>query len=243
MAQVQKRLIARGELGTGWSAAVQAAQVHTVLVNSGTDKSGVAAKAGHGDAPSAKPAGANKSSTAGTPQAMRIASGGLVYSGILRQADFTGGFRAETADGTIRANQGTVYLKPQDAAGQTAVQTAGKALPAATPAEPLAAAPSLTGSVERVVATGDVEIDQPGMHATGARLVYTASDQVSVLTGTASVPPKAVGQQGTTTGAALRFHSGDNSVEALGSVAGEPSQRVRTESKISGEGKKEKDRP
>ncbi len=36
---------------------------------------------------------------------VRIASGELVYSGDLRQAEFTGGVRAETVDGTIRAHR------------------------------------------------------------------------------------------------------------------------------------------
>jgi lipopolysaccharide export system protein LptA len=52
-----------------------------------------------------------------------------------------------------------------------------------------------------MVATGHVELEKPGMKATGDRLVYTASDRVALLTGTKDAPPKAVDAQGTTTGA------------------------------------------
>jgi len=79
-------------------------------------------------------------------------------------------------------------------------------------------------------------LDKPGMKATGERLVYTASDRVVLLTGDAQNPPRAVGSQGTTTGAALRFNSCDGSVEAMGA----PGQRVLTDAEIGNEGKKDK---
>jgi lipopolysaccharide export system protein LptA len=91
--------------------------------------------------------------------------------------------------------------------------------------------------LERVVAFGQVAIARPGLAATGERLVYTAGDQVFLLTGTKDAPPKAVDAQGTTSGAALRLRNtcdagGGVSVEALGEVPGEPAQRVHTESRI-----------
>jgi lipopolysaccharide export system protein LptA len=230
IARVQKRIIARGENATGWSGGAQAAQVHTVLVSAGSGKPGAAAS-------SAAKAGASKrAADARTPDAVRVASGGLVYSGILRQADFTGGIRADTADGTIRASQGTAYLQEIGAEAPAA----GKAAPAAIGGS---AGPSLAGNLDRVVATGDVEIDQPGLHATGERLVYTASDQVFLLTGDDKSPPKAVGARGTTTGAALRLRhssdgSGSDSVEVLGEVPGMPAQRVRTDSMVDNDAKK-----
>ncbi len=91
----------------------------------------------------------------------------------------------------------------------------------------------LGGEVERIVATGQVDITQPGRRATGERLVYTASDQMFVLTGTKATPPKVVdAQQGTATGASLRFHSGDDSVVISGDGAGASGQRPRTETKV-----------
>ena len=93
--------------------------------------------------------------------------------------------------------------------------------------------------------TGHVDILQPGLHATGEKLVYTAGDQVFLLTGDSKTPPQATDAEGTTTGAALRFHSscddsGGVSVEALSAVPGEPAQRVQTETHVSNDEKKEK---
>jgi lipopolysaccharide export system protein LptA len=245
LAKVQQRMIARGEASTGWSAAVQAAQVHTVLVSAESSGTGTGKAAG-GKPGSAAPGCANTAGKAGagkagaapqTQNVMRIASGGLVFSGILNQADFTGGFRADTADGTIRADAGTAYLQH---AGATLSPTHdSETVMNGAPAP--AAVPSLTGRLERVVTTGHVDIQQPGFRATGERLVYTASDQVFLLTG----DPQATDANGTTTGAALRFHSscddsGGVSVEALSAVPGEPAQRVQTETHVSNDEKKEK---
>ena len=53
-------------------------------------------------------------------------------------------------------------------------------------------------------------------------------------------------RKGTTTGAALRLHnscddSGGVSVEALRAVPGEPAQRVRTDSRVSDDEKKDRE--
>lgn len=211
LSRAQQRLIARGEASAIGAAAAQTAQVHTVLLSAGSDASGTA-KVAAGNAGTGKAA-------ARLPEVVRIASGGLVYSGVLRQAEFGGGVRAETVDGAIRASQATVYLR----------QAAGP-----VPSSAGDAVPSLEGDVERMVATGQIEIEQPGRRATGERLVYTASDRLFVLTGDGKVQPKLVdAAHGTITGAALQFHSGDDSVVvsnvvpgATGAAAG---QRVRTE--------------
>jgi lipopolysaccharide export system protein LptA len=244
LAKVQKRLIARGEASTGWSAAVQASQVHTVLV--GSESSAASGGAAMGKTGSTAPGCANIGAKTGTgnagaakqaPKVVRIASGGLVFSGILNQAEFTGGFRADTADGTIRANAGTAYLQPAGAAG--AVPAGSGTAGGAAAGSSAAGVPSLSGRVERVVAAGHVDIQQPGLRATGERLVYTANDQVFLLTG----DPQATDAKGnTTTGAALRFYSscGSVSVEALSSVPGEPAQRVQTKTRVSDDEKKEK---
>jgi lipopolysaccharide export system protein LptA len=99
--------------------------------------------------------------------------------------------------------------------------------------------------LERVVTTGHVDIQQPGLHATGERLVYTASDQVFLLTGDSKTPPLATDAKGTTSGAALRFHSscddsGGVSVEALSAVPGEAARRVETDTRVSDDEKNEK---
>ena len=224
LARQQRRLTAWGEASAGGA---QTMQVHTVLVSAGSDASG-AAKAGAGSSATAKPGDGKPATSERLPSAVRIASGGLVYSGDLRRAVFSGGVRAETADGTVRANEATVYL--QQAAG--AAQSAGTKAAAAPPAGD--AVPSLAGSVERVVATGEIEIEQPGRRAVGEHLVYTASDGLFVLTGDDKMQPKMVDAvHGTITGAALLFHAGDDSVVvsnvAPGGTGEATGQRVRTE--------------
>ena len=158
---------------------------------------------------------------------VRIASVALVYLGAQHQAEFTGGVFAQTVDGSIRASDAVVTLQPAPGSSQAAsVASAAGATDV----------PSMTGRLDRVVANGDVEIEQPGLHAAGTRLVYTAADGLFVLTGDKGAPPTAVDADGTTTmGAELRFRSSDRSVEALGTAPGGPAQRVRTVSHVKGD--------
>jgi lipopolysaccharide export system protein LptA len=243
VSRVQQRLIARSGASTGWTSATQAALVHTILMSGGnagnTARPGSdvrkepAAKCGSGTS-----TGGKAGTPTGTAQVARIASGGLIYSGILRQADFTGGVRVDTVDATMRANQATAYLEQTGASDQGAGKTARGGGPAT---------PSLAGNLDRVVADGHIDVERPGLQATGERLVYTASDRVFLLTGDKNNPPKATDAQGTTTGAALRFNScddsGGGSVEALGAVPGGPVQRAHSESRVSSDKKKEKGKP
>jgi lipopolysaccharide export system protein LptA len=165
---------------------------------------------------------------------VRIASRELIYSGLLRQADFTGGVVAQSADGTIKSREATAYLKDADSTSDTGSGSNGRA-----GTQPIA----LGGRIERVVVTGKVDVEQPGLYATGERLVYTANDGLYLLTGVGGAQPKVSDAQGTTTGAALEFHAGDCSVEALSAMPGENTAggRVRTdttvEEKKSGSGK------
>jgi len=218
LARAEKRLTARGELPAG---ATQTAQVHTILALARSEAPGVAKSV------TAKPnttkAGADKAGQESKmPGVAHIASGELVYSGDLRQAEFTGGVRAETVDGTIRASEATVYL--QQDAGRLSSSTE-------------VAVPSLTGNVERMVATGRIEMEQPGRRATGEQLVYTASDQLFVLSGDCKAQPRLVdASRGTITGAMLRFHSGDDSVVVSNgapcSTSEAESQRVKTNTRV-----------
>jgi lipopolysaccharide export system protein LptA len=152
---------------------------------------------------------------------MHIVSQEMVYTDSARTVDLTGSVRVVDQDGVLRSNQATVWLA-QASAGSNPSNT-GTA----------ASSGFMGGRVDHMVATGAVVIDQPGRRATGDRLVYTASDGTYVLTGTKAAPPKVVDQtQGTTTGAALRFKSGDDSVEVLGSLDGKTAGRVRSETRM-----------
>jgi lipopolysaccharide export system protein LptA len=91
------------------------------------------------------------------------------------------------------------------------------------------------GNVERMVATGGIDIEQPGRRATGEQLVYTAVDGMFVLTGTAAAPPKMMDEtRGSSTGTSLRFHAGDtgdNSV-VVSNDSGDAGRKVRTETRV-----------
>jgi lipopolysaccharide export system protein LptA len=227
--QTQSRLIARSEASTGWSSTAQAAQVHTVLVRTASEEPGAASSnaaksPGCTVAPAVGAGPAKAGSGPASGNVVRIASGGLIYSGILRQADFTGGFRADTVDAVIQASQATAYLQKALVKGSEA------------PASQMGAIASLGGTLERVIASGHVGVEQPGFHASGEHLVYTEADELAVLTGEGKSPAQAVDAQGNATAAAeLRFSTCDRSgrVEALGA----PGQGVRTNAEVGSDGK------
>jgi lipopolysaccharide export system protein LptA len=84
-----------------------------------------------------------------------------------------------------------------------------------------------------MVASGRIDMEQPGQRAVGEQLVYTASDDAYVLTGTATMLPKVVDdQRGTVTGTSLRFHPGDDSIVVSNGGEAGAGQRVRTETRV-----------
>jgi lipopolysaccharide export system protein LptA len=88
----------------------------------------------------------------------------------------------------------------------------------------------VAASVEKIVMSGAVKVQQPGRVGTGEQLLYTAATGEFVLTGTPGHPPHLVDEkQGSITGATLLFRSADSTIV----VAGEPaSRRVHTEMTI-----------
>jgi lipopolysaccharide export system protein LptA len=217
--QKQRRLLAHGE-GQGAPMAV-----HTVLVGGGASAKASGSKAG-------KPSGAS-----GKTDVVRVVSRELVYSDEARRADFTGGVQVESADGSLRSQQVVVYLQ---AAAVKASQTGGGRVGASGAAVGGTNASGgavgggfMAGNVERIVASGHVEMQHPGRRASGEQLVYTASDGMSVLTGTAAVLPKVVDDlQGTVVGTSLRFHAGDENVVVSNGGESGAGQRVRTETRV-----------
>ena len=178
----------------------QGAVVKTVLVDS-NDKSKT----------SPKPADPKKQQN---DAPVRVLSRTMLYTDATREVLFRGLVQVNDQDGIMRSQEATVYLTPKDAAA----------------AKDAAAPVSLSGKVDHMIATGAIEVEQPGRKATGERLVYTANDRLFVLTGTKAVPPKMVDQvQGEVTGAQLRFRTGDDSVEVL---SGDGQERVHSEMKM-----------
>ncbi len=171
---------------------------------------------------------AAKPGAAGSPRVVRVTSRTMVYLDATRQVDFAGDVKVEDADGTLRARQATAYLQSAPGgAGDASKKDPSRAIAAGSP--------FLGGSVERIVASGRVEINQLGRRAAGEQLVYTASDGMFVLTGTPTVPPKLIDEaQGTVTGTTLRFHTGDDGATVTGDSAGptKSGQRVHTVTRV-----------
>jgi lipopolysaccharide export system protein LptA len=218
--QKQKRLRAYGE-GQGAPMAV-----HTVLVSAGSAASSVKADVAKPGPAAGKMTDANRKT-----DVIRVASRELTYSDEARKAEFTGGIQVESGDGSMKGQQVVVYLEPAQTGG------AGKASPnggKSDGAKTAAAGGSfMGGSVERMVASGRVEMQQPGRRATGEQVVYTANDGMYVLTGTAAMLPKVFdNQRGTVTGTSLRFYSGDGNIVVSNEGDSSTGQRVRTETRV-----------
>jgi lipopolysaccharide export system protein LptA len=235
--QKQRRLVARGD-GTGAAMAV-----HTVLVSAGA--------AGRGEQGTEQAAGnreqetGNRTGRVGSdlvavkgsatslrgPAVVRVASREMVYSEAQRTAEFTGGVRVESADGVMKGDRATAYL---EGAAASAPSNAGKNSSSDKLKKKVdAGAGFLAGGVERVVVAGAISIDQPGRHATGERLVYTAGDGLLVLTGTDAAPPRVVDQaRGAVTGAELRFRAEDESVVISNGDKSGAGLRVHTETRV-----------
>jgi len=186
----------------------QAMSVHTVLV--GGSLSG-------GEKKAAPDSGVR------SPRVVRVGSREMVYLDAKREANFTGGVLVESADGTMRGQQATAFLQP------ATTEKAGEKKASSTATQ----AAFLGGSVERVVVTGDIRMEQPGRSATGEQLVYTADDGMFVLTGTPGSPPKVVDEtRGTVTGAELRFRTGDESIVISNGANKGEGPRVHTETRV-----------
>ena len=156
---------------------------------------------------------------------VRIASREMTYSDEKREAEFTGGVQVESKDGMMHGQQAMAYLQPATAEKSNAKGGTVKAGQQGS---------LFGGSVEKVVVTGQIRMEQPGRRATGEQLVYTAGDGLFVLTGSSGTPPKVVDDaaKGTVTGASLRFHTGDESIVVSNGANNGAGQRVRTETRV-----------
>jgi lipopolysaccharide export system protein LptA len=120
-----------------------------------------------------------------------ITSAHLNYTDAERKILLDGGVTAKGSDTALTAQQMTVFLRSRSES-----QTG--------------AGPATPGQVERIVAEGKVVITQPARHATGDRLVYTASEDKFVLTG--GIPSIFDAERGKITGDSLTFYRHDDRV-------------------------------
>ena len=150
---------------------------------------------------------------------LRVAAPRLDYNDLQRIAVFSGpsGVTLQNDAGTLRAQRATAYLAPA-----STTTTAASSDP--TP---------FGGSLDRVVLSGDVRIDQPGRHGTGEQLVYTAATGESLLTGTPTQPPHIVdAQHDSITGTSLLFADSGSTIVVSGQPQAARPVRVHTETYI-----------
>jgi lipopolysaccharide export system protein LptA len=155
----------------------------------------------------------------------RVASAKMDYNDVQREATFSGRVTIDGSMGEVRGENAVVFLQPaKDATGA----------PQQKPA-PTSALVGTSGSLERVVVSGEVQLDEPGRHGSGEQLVYTAATGEYVLTGSSGKLPVIVdAQQGSVTGATLLFRSGTSAADSTIVVSGDAATkvRVRTETEV-----------
>lgn len=135
---------------------------------------------------------------------IRVTSRELTYSDGEKKGIFQGNVVAQNGDTTIRSTQSEVYLAdaPAPSVGKSSGQGQGQGQRA---------------QLDRLIATGNVVLSQPGRRATGEKLVYTSADDRFILTGTSSVLPHLYDEaHGNVTGDALIFNNRDDSVNVEG---------------------------
>jgi lipopolysaccharide export system protein LptA len=132
--------------------------------------------------------------TNGKVTPVNVASDQLTYLDQIRQARFVGSVVARMTDGTLTADQATIYLLPRD-------QKPGVKAPTNEPS---------ASHLDHVVADGHVVLIQPTRHGQGDHLVYTAADGKYVLSG--GSPSIFDAERGTVQGDSLTFYNRDDRV-------------------------------
>jgi lipopolysaccharide export system protein LptA len=145
-------------------------------------------------------AGKDVAGNSKTPSVITLRGGDLKYSDgerkTVMRAGGLGPVVADTATATSTSNEVELLLMPP---GNHAGKDGGQA------------------QVDRMTARGQVVVTSEGRRGTGEQLVYTGETGDYVLTGTAAVPPRMTDSaRGNVTGAALIFHSSDDSVSIEG---------------------------
>ena len=171
----------------------------------------------------------NRDSSNRGPSTFRVMSRRLLYSDAERKATFSDHVEAISSSGDVFAEHAEVFLAPAGAQSQVKREAA--------PTEKEKNASSQRNnvpqsSVERMVATGHVVVEQQGRRGMGARLVYTASDGRFVLTGDGANPPQVVDSiQGTVTGQVLTFSSQTQAIIVNGTANDAAVTKTRVQKK------------
>jgi lipopolysaccharide export system protein LptA len=172
-------------------------------------------------------AGAQAGSKAGVAakpaRTVRVASPKMDYNDALREAIFSGGVTMEGGMGVVRGERAVVFLTP-------VAKQVGQPAAAVRP-NPFGGS---GGSIDRVVVSGAVQMEQPGRKGTGEQLVYVAATGQYVLTGTSAAPPRIVdAQQGNVTGTTLVFSDAGSTIVVAGEAGAAEAQGGRVRSEMS----------
>lgn len=161
----------------------------------------------------------------GRDRVLRVSGAKLDYRGATHEAVFSGGVRAQDATAEARSARAVVLMSApvkQASGAQRKEAASGQGDP-------------LGGSLQKVVLSGGVRLDQPGRSGTGEQLLYTAADGTFFLTGVPGRPPHVTDdRQGNITGATLLFGSADSTIVVAGEPAshGQARGRVHTETAV-----------
>jgi lipopolysaccharide export system protein LptA len=131
----------------------------------------------------------------GSVTPVSITSGRLTYIDDQHRAHFEGGVRARGADVTITADHLDAFMVPR---GQSRSNPPVQG----------------QGQLDRIVAEGNVVIQEPARRAQGEELVYIAAEDKFVLTG--GSPSIFDAEHGKTTGDSLTFYKRDDRVQVEG---------------------------
>jgi lipopolysaccharide export system protein LptA len=164
------------------------------------------------------------SAKTGAAAIVRVASPKMDYNDVQHEATFWSGVLLDGTMGEVRGDRAVVFLQP------AARGDAAKTGPASAPQS----VGGFQGSLERVVVSGDVRMEQPGRHGRGEQLLYTAAKDDYVLTGAPGEPPRIVDdQQGTVTGTTLLFGDAGSTIVVAGDADKRSTTgRVRTETEV-----------
>ena len=195
--------------------------VQTILVQTEKDHAETA-QAGNGGVPGGKPEnsplakkiaakGSRAASPLGGSSPISITAAKLTYADSERKVHYEGGVVAKGAEFTATAKTADAYLLPRRQTSSP--QSFGG-----------------PGQLDRMVAQGEVVIQQPKRRAEGQNLLYTTADDKFVLTGGASneLPSIFDAEHGKITGVSLTFFRRDDRVL----VEGEASTPVVTQTRV-----------
>ncbi|MGC1870960.1 MAG: LptA/OstA family protein [Acidobacteriaceae bacterium] len=188
--------------------------VHTTFLGQATEP------AQPGKPKAVKPEGLAEQGGSRGPSTYRVLSQRLLYSDAERKATFSDHVEAISSSGNVFADRAEIFLTPATVHPQARPEagSAGTANQEAANKMGPRSNNSPQSSVERIVATGHVVVEQPGRRGTGTRLVYTANDGRFVLTGNGAHPPQVVDSiQGTVTGEVLTFSTQTQAIMVSGS--------------------------